>query len=276
MSNEAERLTALLGFVARVSGAGSGPLGRLWLAAVALAMPLKMRVARGLAIPVWIRARRGPRLRFWIADRSELIALDEIFVQEEYAAAVAPGARTVVDLGANVGLALAWFKAAMPSIERSLAVEADPRTFARLQRNVGSLPGVTCVHAAVADRNGTTRFHLHPLSWASSMTPMDESVEIAEVPLITLDSLLDDHGLATVDVLKIDVEGAEWEVLSHSARLSALGTVVGEMHLERIPVSEERFLELFDGRDIAVDRRHPTRRVFHASAETARSPDGAG
>jgi hypothetical protein len=48
------------------------------------------------------------------------------------------------------------------------------------------------------------------------------------VAATTLDALVDELG--HIDLLKLDIEGSEWEVLRQSKRLDQVSWLVGELH----------------------------------------------
>lgn len=119
---------------------------------------------------------------------------------------------TVWDIGANVGL----FSFAAASLgARVVAVEADTWLANLIHQSVllNKLP-VTVLSAAVSDRQGVSRLHLSDEGKASNSLGGDGS-STQTVITITLDWLLE-HFPAP-QVLKIDVEGMEYAVLS-SAR----------------------------------------------------------
>src|SRR5581483_8709901 len=127
--------------------------------------------------------------RVIVGDAGELAVLHAVLVDEEYADD-RPPPDVVVDLGANAGFATLFFKRRYPHA-RVVAVEADPRAYARLVQNVGTLEGVTTFHCAVAAEDGTMPFYCSPLSSIGSSldrrSPGDEEVPIEA---LTLSSLL--------------------------------------------------------------------------------------
>jgi len=118
-----------------------------------------------------------------------------------------------VDVGANVG-AYALFVAARAGLHaRILAVEPQPDVFDRLTYNVrqnpfGTIKAVAC---AVADKTGELTLFLDTRNKGeSSVKIVGSSLAPAiRVPAVTLLDLLHDEGIARVDALKLDVEGAE-------------------------------------------------------------------
>jgi hypothetical protein len=75
------------------------------------------------------------------------------------------------------------------------------------------------------------------------------------VPTVTLDTLLAEHRVETVDLLKFDIEGAEFGAL-RTADLSRVNALVGEVHPERPGEIEELAASL--ERDFSVKTEpHP-------------------
>jgi hypothetical protein len=60
-----------------------------------------------------------------------------------------------------------------------------------------------------------------------------ESPDRVTVPTRSLDDLVCDFALDTIDLLKIDIEGAEWDVLPASRELKRVRAIVGEFHRSR-------------------------------------------
>jgi len=125
----------------------------------------------------------------------------------EYAAAgfeIEAGDR-VVDVGANVG---AFAVLAARQGARVDAYEPHPETFAHLRRNAAGL-GVRCVEAAVVARvpsRGTVALELDP----DSDTRHRVGGAGIDVPAVTLAEAI----AGGCDLLKIDCEGAEFELLN--------------------------------------------------------------
>jgi FkbM family methyltransferase len=139
----------------------------------------------------------------------------------------------VLDLGANHG-----------EFSRTLSsrfggtyhmVEANPRLHQEL-RVAGRFPVLGC---AVTAREGTVRFNLARNDEGSSVLnlPADSIYncvldETVEVPGRTLASLVDELGLERIDLLKMDIEGAELEVLAgvDPALMGRVGQMTVEFH----------------------------------------------
>jgi FkbM family methyltransferase len=209
--------------------------------AAVLLLPLKRRLAHELPIPVRLDLE-GRATWFWFSDSSELFALEEIFNGGEYAAVDGARPKVIVDLGANVGQAALWFRSRFPNATM-LCVEPDPVTFAKLRRNLESDPLVTLRQAAITAGDGSVQIErTRDSSWATRVRePGTEDAE--RVPAVSLETLLDDHDLHHVDLLKVDIEGLEHDALGESPALARTSLVVGEIHPDLLRVPAERALE---------------------------------
>lgn len=138
---------------------------------------------------------------------------------------------TVFDVGANVGeltLLFSRFAGASGSVH---AFEPTGRGFERLEAvcRAASLRNVRLNRLALAEKEGPLSLHVYDgdyLSWSTrAVRPLEdygihvEPPSVEEVPATTLDLYCERHGVAEIDLLKVDVEGAEFQVLSGARRL---------------------------------------------------------
>lgn len=120
-----------------------------------------------------------------------------------------------LDVGANIG-AIAVVLAHLCPAGRVHAFEAAPENHAHLVANLDANGASNAVahHAALYDRDGTLTLHFTSSFAAGSFVSdaVDEGVA-HEVPARRLDSWVAEEGLDRVDLVKLDVEGAEARVL---------------------------------------------------------------
>jgi FkbM family methyltransferase len=136
-------------------------------------------------------------------QRGDIQAVREVWVEKAYRPPVEIPFDTVVDLGTNIGLTTLWY--AVHGASRLRCVEPLPANMALARRNlVQNGFSAEFVQAAIGSQDGTTRFHADPRY--STRGQVDEAGEL-EVPVVSMPTLLAD--LDRVDLLKVDVEGAE-------------------------------------------------------------------
>jgi len=243
----------------------ASPLGRLKVFAAAAS------VAAGRRVPGWpaeaeLPLRLGSRSHpVVVGDLSELEALYEVLVEDEYRLPPALDPRVVLDLGSHVGASVIALKLTYPSA-RVIAVEPDPHSFARLTRNVSSLEGVTCLNVAAGAQPGRRRlFRQEGSSWSSSLLA-EQNLDCAEeVEVWSLAQILARADVEAVELVKFDVEGAEWELFPAFARLEGVLLLAGEIHFrEAGPRDFEVLHEVLPGFEIDVLRSDKYGGVVHA------------
>ena len=127
----------------------------------------------------------------------------------------------VLDVGAHVGVFTA--KALDLGAGQVIAVEPDPANVECLRRNFAKeiASGRVAVLAEAAwNKSETLTFHLGESSAWNSLVHHDRGKRVLEVAARPLDEMVRELGLETVDYIKVDVEGAEAEVLE-----GAVGTL---------------------------------------------------
>ena len=127
---------------------------------------------------------------------------------------------TAIDAGANVGLITVPLALAVGRTGHVLAFEPAPETVARLRENLrrNGLENVTVVEAALGAERGAATLVLGEDS-AYNSTALTSPAGGREVRVERLDDVWEEAGRPDVSVLKVDVEGAELDVLAGAAEL---------------------------------------------------------
>jgi FkbM family methyltransferase len=155
-----------------------------------------------------------------VFDRPDTRRLrEEIFDELVYEVGDLGPAPLILDCGANLGLATAWFTLRYPGC-RIRAFEPEPDALALLRHNAAEQgwSHVEVVGAALADSDGTATLYRdanRPAHPRASLLSDRISGRQVEVPTVRLSANLPDD--CDVDLLKMDVEGFEWSVLREVA-----------------------------------------------------------
>jgi len=139
---------------------------------------------------------------------------------------VQPG-MTVLDVGANQGIYTIVAAKVTGAQGHVYAFEPSPSELAKLRWNLrlNHLGNVTVVESAVSSFSGQTAFcAAEPMRGGfSGLHPPSERLHVLfreiTVPVTTLDEFVRDRGIAAVDFLKVDVEGAELELIEGARAL---------------------------------------------------------
>ena len=141
---------------------------------------------------------------------------------------------TIIDVGANIGYFTMLFSKLTGPTGRVIAFEPNPRSYSILEKNIrsSSSQNVILVKKAVSDYSGTTKLFLSQCNptdnriFNSSIYETDDDRETIDVQVMTLDEYVQDM---KVDILKIDVQGAEMMVIN-----GALQTIMNNRDLQII------------------------------------------
>ncbi|MCS6835344.1 MAG: FkbM family methyltransferase [Anaerolineae bacterium] len=136
-----------------------------------------------------------------------------------------------LDVGAHVGYYARLFSQAVGPQGRVLAFEPHPRNFHVLQRNLRSCSNVEALALAVGETQGSAQLHDYLMMSASGSLNYDERLretqqaairvgdlaprmkdfepQVYTVPVVPLDDVLDERSIQRVDLIKMDIEGAE-------------------------------------------------------------------
>lgn len=181
-----------------------------------------------------------------VSEPGELAVLHNVMVDREYEADGQP--LTILDLGANVGFATLFFSCRYPSA-RIASVEADPRTFARLVRNVSAHPRVATLNRAISGSEGPLAFYSSAESIASSLTRRSSEDVSIEVGSMTVAGVMNHFGMERVGLLKMDIEGAEFDALA-AAPLDRVDELIVEVHYDLGQGDERLVRTLLSGFDL--------------------------
>jgi FkbM family methyltransferase len=166
-------------------------------------------------------------------DRGDLQGIREIFIDEIYRLPDKAAPTSLVDLGANIGLATIWLCRTY-SIEHVCAVEPVASNVDVLVSNLRDNSIVAdVVRAAIGPSDGTTRISANAPSNMGQVGAVGDEVEVVAISRL-LESLEFRPSL-----LKMDIEGAEADLLlgTSTAWLDDFDIVVTELHPQHVDIS---------------------------------------
>jgi FkbM family methyltransferase len=141
----------------------------------------------------------------------------------------------VIDVGANIGIVALYLAKKHPDIH-IVAMEPVPTTFSHLQENIvlNRVGNITPLNCAVTRDGRDLRMIVHPGHSGGSTGHIRELKQPGHYNLTvrsrTLDAIFADYVQDRCRLLKIDCEGAEYEVLSSTRSLDRVDHLGIELH----------------------------------------------
>lgn len=157
-------------------------------------------------------------LKLACLDRVDAISLIEIFQLNEYRFH-SEGIRTVIDIGANYG-SFSLYAANQSKNIKVYSYEPSKETFKLLLTSIkrNSLQKqIIPINKAVSSKKRKIRLYNFGRSGTRTILPNEHSLTSEIVSTITLDDVLKKNNILNCDFLKMDCEGAEYDILLHTS-----------------------------------------------------------
>ena len=182
----------------------------------------------------WPGVKHPLTLRF---PSSDIAVFHQIFIKKEYEFDVTRTPATIVDAGANIGLASIYFANKFPDA-KIIAVEPEASNLEILKTNIAPYGNIFAVNGALWHENAKTALIDSGVGkWGFITQARDDDRVVAggkvvcEVQGLTMDAIMKTCGIERIDVLKIDIEGAEREVFKDpSAWIGKVDALIIELH----------------------------------------------
>jgi FkbM family methyltransferase len=224
---------------------------------------LKSPLADWPEIPVQPKTARH-RLSMRTGPSSDYEVAEQVFGQQQYAPLKAcQSVNTIADCGSNVGYASAYLLTRFPTA-RLIAVEPEPSNYEMCCRNLAPYgTRATAINAAVWSchtKLSITRDFRDGREWTARTA---DSGDNRSVNTVTMEDLIRLAGGA-LDLIKVDIEGAETELFRHGAPwLSMVRHIAIELHGSQAEHAFRRCIaphpyDLMESGDMLICLRHDT------------------
>jgi len=164
---------------------------------------------------------------------------------------------TIFDVGAHHGQTAKEFRKYFPT-SRIYSFEPFPESFETLRQKTSADRGIQVYNYGLTDQVGTFSFNSNLSSATNSLLPADEmgsktwgeglleTQEIVQAQFKTVDAVLAEQDIQTIDILKMDVQGAEHRVLKGAlaaCRDNIIGVVYSEIIIQPTYIGQKRLDE---------------------------------
>ena len=239
-------VAAAKGWIIKEKGAVKAWVGLVFLGYVVLRVLLRLLI--GKRRREWVQAELGLHFgRAYSVKYGSLLEAYEPHVKRIIRNVLGrPSSQSFIDVGAFIGwhTLYAYRILRKRKVFKIITVEPDPDNYRELEKKVGSIQDIQLVNEAVFFRDGEEiDFHVGKrghsgFADAGSLFPTVWHIEDGfltgeriRVKTVRLDTLIKRFGLERVDLVKMDIEGAEYPILTDpSLDLSRVENMVVEVH----------------------------------------------
>lgn len=167
---------------------------------------------------------------------ADLPLYGQVIERAAYALPWSQAPRVIIDAGAHIGFTAIYLAHHYPQAQ-IYSIEPAASNFRLLRANAAFYPQIMPIHAALW-RDATELYvvtpsrQMHPVVFRTQ-APTDAvpSQVIGRVTATTIPQLLADYDIDFVDLLKVDIEGAEKEVFAETeAWIERVGVIIMEPH----------------------------------------------
>ncbi len=172
------------------------------------------------------------KIRFSIRrEMADVITFEQTLIWRDYDIEFTSPIMTILDCGANIGCSPIYFAERFPNAE-ILAVEPEKANFELLSNNTTGWGGVKLLNAAVW-RDSTTVSLVNPGATSNSFRFSDSAgLQSGQVDGFDIPYLMARQGWDHIDIVKLDIEGAEYALFSGDYKrwLDRISVLIVEIH----------------------------------------------
>lgn len=164
-------------------------------------------------------------------NTSDMSIFKQIFINKEYNFPVNINPKLIIDGGANVGYASLFFANKFPNA-KILAIEPEDSNFEVLKTNTVKYKQIKPIQAGLWHKNVNLKITGTEWGKCGFMTGEAGPDDNKNIKAITIDEILRESKHKEIDILKLDVEGAEKEIFSenYDSWLSKVNILIIELH----------------------------------------------
>lgn len=160
-----------------------------------------------------------------------------------------------VDAGAYIGTAAIAFARRFPQA-RVVCLEPSPDNYSLAVLNTAAFPNIVVLETALDGQRGERILRARQTGdWGHTLVeqPADcpAPTNVSTVPTVQIDDLRRDFGYETIELLKLDIEGGEYAILTaDTSWLARTNVLVAELHDRIVPGCTDAFMAANAGRTV--------------------------
>jgi FkbM family methyltransferase len=168
---------------------------------------------------------------FLRAKTSDLPTFYQCIFNKEYDIKLSTPPKTIIDLGANIGLTSLFFNSKYPEA-KIIAVEPEKSNFELLEKNTLKIKNITILEAGIWNKDASLIVKDDNRGNYGFTVEEVEEGTLESIKAVSIETIMRENDLTSIDLLKIDIEGSEKELFEENIDywLSKTKTLIVEFH----------------------------------------------
>lgn len=198
-------------------------------------------------------------LELQLNSEADVSVFEEIFVDRDYKildSIITKASNCILDVGAHIGLFSIYCHCLNPQVP-IFAFEPEEKNFQTLKENFkkNSIRNVLAKNLAVSATEGPKTLYLSPDSHNHSLIDVTNQSKI--VQSTTLEQIVTKHNLSKIDLLKLDCEGAEFEIIENTPleTFKVIQNIYLEYHLYQDNLNPDKILSKLQKANFKVESK---------------------
>lgn len=178
-------------------------------------------------------------------NTTDVAVFKHIFIQEEYKFKTDLKPKFIIDAGANIGLSSIFFSNQFPSA-KILSIEVEKENYTVLVKNTESYPNIIPLNAGLWDKTVALEIVNPEYEATGFMVRETTDSNPNGFNAISVNEIMDQYQILEVDLFKIDIEGAEKELLTNNTEwIGRTKVIIIELHDRKKEGCSTAFLKAF-------------------------------
>jgi FkbM family methyltransferase len=166
---------------------------------------------------------------------------------------------TIIDLGANVGISAVYFKTKYPNAQ-VIAVEPEKKNYEQMVKNLSGFSNVYPLNNAIWYENKEQEIYDGGRGAYAFRIVEANGEKVGTTTCITINDIVKKYNLKTIDILKVDIEGAEKELFIYNYKnwLPMVRCIMIELHDGDHPGCTSAFFRAIADREFTMSGKGET------------------
>lgn len=197
----------------------------------------------GFAAPIYLRART-----------TDYVSFKQVFLNQQYHVSFPFEVENIIDAGSNIGLAAIFFSHKYPN-SKVVAIEPNKENFAILSQHISSYPNITGLCKGLWHKDAYLSIINTEADKNAFMVSETFENNPSALPAVCINTILKEQKWTHIDLLKIDIEGAEKEVFeaNYDYWLPKTRAVIIELHDRMKPGSSRSVFKAISQYNFSFD-----------------------